>query len=306
MTEISNVALLDLTGATNADVLDKTDRISNVACILVPESLVGKLMAIPMTNVAATVPIPDGKHVKVMTGQVVMSGEALTSGESAENDILIAAGQLVITSPVQRAVRQQIVAIGQVVAPEGSETGLGAALNRMSGQVIYYPFTEGARVRTMTTGGQVAGDELANKTGQPTDILIAVGPLVITSPVEHLGYGHIVAVGSMVAPRSAQALLTGRVTAIDGGVMYYSAEPRVFDGKETFSGAFFDLLDEPISLVLDGKFTFADDVTPDQLKRAVKEIMFDGKLIASPKLVPMLQVLARQRSGKIQTSDEAE
>src|SRR6266542_388704 len=65
MTEITNVALLDLTGATGTDLLDKVTGISNVACILVPERLMGKLMAIPMEHIAATVPIPDGKRVKV-------------------------------------------------------------------------------------------------------------------------------------------------------------------------------------------------------------------------------------------------
>jgi hypothetical protein len=77
--EIKDVALLDLTGASGADVLDGVSRISNVASILVPESLLGKLMSIPMEHVAATVPIPDGKKVKVMSGQIVLSGEALSA-----------------------------------------------------------------------------------------------------------------------------------------------------------------------------------------------------------------------------------
>ena len=46
--EIKNVALLDLTGASSTDVLDNVAKISNVATILVPESLLGKLMTIPM------------------------------------------------------------------------------------------------------------------------------------------------------------------------------------------------------------------------------------------------------------------
>src|SRR5207342_3636002 len=100
--------------------------------------------------------------------------------------------------------------------------------------------------------------------------------------------------------------LEGHVTSLSSGLTYYEAEPRLFDGKETFSGAFFDLLDEPITLVLDGKFTFADDVTPEQLKAKVKDIVFYGKLVAPRRLVPMLQILARQRSGKITTPDEDE
>src|SRR5205085_12466614 len=119
--EIKNVALLDLTGATSADVLDNVTRICRVATILVPESLLGKLMSIPMDRVAATVPIPDGKRVKVMSGQIVLSGEALSAPDTDANEVLVVAGQLVITSPVQQGVQQEVVAVGQVIAPQGSE-----------------------------------------------------------------------------------------------------------------------------------------------------------------------------------------
>src|SRR5215831_7236567 len=109
--EIKNVALLDLTGATSTDLLDNVGQISNVAAILVPQSLLGKLMSIPMANVAATVPVPDGKKVKVMSGQIVLSGEALAAPDTDADQILVTAGQLVITSPVPPTVRQQIVAV---------------------------------------------------------------------------------------------------------------------------------------------------------------------------------------------------
>ena len=42
--EIRNVAVLDLTGATSNETLDGVGRIINVATILVPESLLGKLI----------------------------------------------------------------------------------------------------------------------------------------------------------------------------------------------------------------------------------------------------------------------
>jgi hypothetical protein len=302
--EIKGVALLDLTGANSADVLDSVTRIKGVAAILVPESLLGKLMSIPMEGVAATVPIPDGKRVKVMSGQVVMSGEALTGPESGADDVLVVAGQLVITSPVQQAVQQQIVVIGQVIAPQGSETGLGAGLRRMSGQVMYYPYTPGANVKVLTGNLRLSGADLANPAGHASDLLITIGTLVVTGELTALGYQHIVSIGSLIAPRSAEHVLSGHTTSIGPGVLYYTATPRVFDGKETFYGAFFELLDEPITLVLDGKFTFDEDVTPELLKQKVREIVFDGKLIAPRKLVPMLQVLATQRDGRILATDD--
>jgi len=224
----------------------------------------------------------------------------------AEDEILVTAGQLVLTSPVQQTSRQ-IVALGQVIAPTGSETGLGAALSRMSGQIIYYPYTPGANVKSFTHSTTLSGAELANPKGNPSDILVAVGMLLITGRLESLGYDQIVALGPVIAPRDAEPILVGHVTSFaQGGVSYYDAEPRLFDGKETFSAGFFELLDQPTTLILDGKFTFADDVTPALLKAKLKEIIFDGKLIAPRALVPMLQILARQRSGKIVSADEDE
>jgi hypothetical protein len=302
--EIKNVALLDLTGATSAEALDNVTRISNVATILVPEGLLGKLLAIPMEKVAATVPIPDGKRVKVLSGQIALSGEAL--GEGDANDVLVIAGQLVITSPVQQAVQQQVIAMGQLVAPQGSESGLGASLRRMSGQVLYYPYTPGANVKMRTGGARLTAAELANPSGQPNDVLISIGTLVITGAAEVVGFQHLVALGAVIAPREAESALAGRVTSLGPGVLYYSAPPRVFDGKETFYGGFFELLDEPITLVLDGKFTFADDVTPELLKQKVREIIFDGKLYAPRSLVGVLQVLATQRDGRIISTDDPE
>jgi hypothetical protein len=296
--EIRNVALLDLTGAASGDLLERITRIRNVAAILVPESLMAKLMAVPMQNVAATVPIPDGKRVRVMSGQVMLSGEALAGGEDDADEYLVVAGQLVITSPVPHVGRKHIVAMGQVLAPVGSETGLGAALSRVGGQVMYYPYSPGANIRFLM-GGRLSGAELANPNGGPNDVLLSVGQLVITGAVERVGYEHLVSIGQIVAPRESESVLTGRVTSLSSGVAYYTAPPRQFDGKDHFSAAFFELLDEPITLVLDGKFSFDDDVAPDLLKRKVSEIVLDGKIVAARRLVPMLQLLAVVRDGKI-------
>jgi len=304
--EIRNVALLDLTGATSEQTLDGVGRIVNVATILVPASLLGKLMTIPMQNVAATVPIPDGKTVRVMTGQVTLSGEALANADGPQDEVLVVAGQLIITTPVQRVGFSQLITMGQVVAPVGSETALGAGLSRMSGQVVYYPYTPGATVEVLFGSTRITGADLANPRGQPTDILIALGQLVIVGPVDAIGYARVVAVGHIVAPREHEAALTGCLTAVGGQIVFSSASPRLFDGKDSFSAGFFELFDEPITLVLDGKFTFEADVSPQLLKRAVAAIVLDGRIIAPRTLVPMLQVLTVARDGRIVADDDAE
>jgi hypothetical protein len=142
--EIREVALLDLTGAQAASALDGITRISEVATILVPESLLPKLSSIPMDQVAATVPVPDGARAKSLTGEITLSGEALANPGGKANDVLIVVGKLILTSPVQEVGYADIIVIGEVFAPTGSETALGVGLRRMTGKITYYPYTEGA------------------------------------------------------------------------------------------------------------------------------------------------------------------
>ena len=46
-------------------------------------------LAIPMHNVASTVPIPRRKAVKVMSGQIVLSGDALANTDGGADDVLV-------------------------------------------------------------------------------------------------------------------------------------------------------------------------------------------------------------------------
>jgi hypothetical protein len=304
MREITNVALLDLTGMSGADALNGLSAIKNVATILVPESLLGKLLAVSMENVAATVPIPDGKRTRVLSGQIVLSGEALAGGDNASHDILIAAGQLVITSPVERVGALEIMVIGQLIAPHGSEAALGAMLTRMSGQALYYPYSPGTNVKVLTGSTRLSGADMANPAGTPEDLLVVIGSLLVTSPIERLGYQQIVAIGAVTAPLASEAALVGRVNTLGSSVVYYSAQPRVFESRESFAAAFFELLDEPITMIVHGRATFEADVTPELLKAKVAEIVLNGRIEAPRKLVPMLQVLTPQRNGRIAANDD--
>jgi hypothetical protein len=304
--EIRDVALLDLTGANSAAALEGVTRVVNVATILVPESLLSRLSSIPMERVAATVPVRDGQRTRVMSGQILLSGDALAGpGEGHGDDMLVIAGQLILTSPVTRVGYADLVVLGQVIAPTGSETALGAGLNRLSGQVAYYPYVEGATVRTVI-GNTISGEALANAGGQPSDVLLASGQLVVTSPIQRLGYQHVIAVSHVVVPSATSAELLPRVVSVGGQVVTSSGPVRAFDGKDHFSAGLFALFEEPITLVLDGSFSFDDDVAPDLLRRSVSAIVLDGKIVAPRRLVPMLQLLCIARDGKIESVDDQE
>lgn len=303
---IRNVGVLDLSGLDSPEVLDGVKSMINVGVIIIPEPLLPKLSRIPMRNVGVTIPVPKGARLRQLTGQTVLSGEALENPDGDKNDVLLVSGQLAITSPVEKVGFGQIMASGQVLAPQGSEAALGPAFSRLSGQVAYYPYTEGAAVRVQVGSQRMTGKSLANPAGQPSDILLVIGSLIVTSPVEQLGYQHLALIGTVLAPTGSEDALEGRVTSIGGGIIYYTAPPRVFDGKDRFGPAFFEYLDEPITLVMNGRFTIDDDVSPDLVRQKVAAVVLNGKLTASRDVASLIQARALTKSGVIDVSGAAD
>jgi hypothetical protein len=285
--------------------LDGISGIRNAGAIIVPRSLVARLSKIPMSNVGAVLPVTDGARLHQFTGQTAINGEALANPAGGPDDVLVVTGQLAVTSPVQKVGFGQVIVTGQIVAPEGSETALGAGISSLTGQVMYYPYSEGAAVRVQIGSQHISGRSLANPAGKETDILLVIGDLVVTSPVEKLGYQHIVAIGPVLAPLGSEEALEGRIVSIGEGVVYYTAPPRVFTGKDTFTRTFFEYLDEPITLVLTGSFTFDADVTVDLLKDKLAGVVLTGKLMAPRDLVGIVQARTLAKSGLIAVSDAA-
>jgi hypothetical protein len=300
---VEHVAVLDLSTMKSAEELSRITSIRHVANVIVPESLAGALAAIPMQNVANVVPVPDGARVNAHVGALTMDGAALAAPADAPT-VLLVTGALVITSPVERVVGiHSILAVGAVVAPEGSQAALTPALRRTVGGVVYYPWVEGQDVRVFQGDTRVKGDILANPGGSPDDIAVVAGAMVVTSPVQAVGFRRIVVVGALLAPEESQLVLAPALIVV-GGAIWYTAPPRIFNGEERFTAGFFELLDEPVTLVINGKAQFEPDVPVDVVKAKVAAIVLNGRIEAAPSLVPLLQVLATQKNGTIGTLDE--
>jgi hypothetical protein len=255
------------------------------------------VVAIPMDDVAMVVPVPDGVQVHNHTGALVMGGEALASPE-AENAVLVVTGTLVLTSPVPKVAYRQVIVIGLVLAPHGSESTLGAGLTRVTGSVDFYHSAEGQEVKVSTGQLRADGEFLANPTGGPDDILVVAGQLIVTGPVATVGYRRVIVAGQMLAPRDAQAVL-GPALVVKGQLAWYTGQPRIFVGKETFGRSFFELLDRPASLALLGRFDIDPDVPPDLLREKIQDITLVGKLVAPRQLVGALQFLTTEKIGTI-------
>lgn len=299
---IEDVAVLDLTTIKTPDELARITAIRHVAVLLVPESLGGALASIPMQRVATIVPVPDGARVQMHTGVVTMDGDGLAN-LGGDKTVLVVTGALVVTSPVKRIGYHDIVVTGTVVAPRGSETALAAGLSRVTGSVAYYPYAQGQTVKVLAGQTSLSGESLANSSGSADDILLVAGQLLITSPVGKLGYQQIVVAGQLIAPRLSEALLAPTISSF-GQVVWYTGDPRIFIGKDRFGRGFFELVDEPLSLILVGTFEIEPDVPPELVREKVAEIVLAGKLRASRVLVPVLQLLTRQKEGEIIAVEE--
>lgn len=299
---VENVALLDLSTMKSREDLAGIKSIRNVANIIVPESLAAALATIPIRNVANVVPVPDGARVNAHVGAMTIDGAALAAGGDRPT-VLLLTGALVITSPVEKVGYHDIVTVGAVVAPEGSQAALAPVLRRTVGSVAYYPWVEGQAVKVFQGDTRAKGGILANPGGGPDDIAVAAGTLVVTSPVEKVGFRQVLVVGTLLAPQESEDVL-GPALNVVGDAVWYTAPPRLFSGEDRFSAAFFELLDGPVTLVLNGSFAFELDVPVELVKQRVAAIALSGKVTASASLVPLLQVLAIHKQGVISTRDE--
>lgn len=291
--------LLDLSHLTTAEELAAITRIERVATVIVPSSLAAAYARIPATRVANTIYVPDGANVRVHTGPLVVGGDGLGGPE----DVLVITGVLVITSPVTGQVPYRISVVGSVLAPRGSESALGPVLGGGVGAVTYYRYAEGQDIKVHSGQVRLTGASLANPAGQPDDVLLAAGQVVVTGPITTVGYGLIVVAGQLVAPEASRELLEPRLQ-VQGQVMWArSDQPRVILGDAEYGPDFFRLLDQPISLVVLGDLTIGPGVTEDALREKVADIALLGDLIAPAAVVPILQVLAVDSVGDIRASD---
>jgi hypothetical protein len=298
---IEGVAVLDLT-AHSAESIARIKRIVGVALVLVPESLAGELAGIPMQGVARVLAVPDGGRARLHTGVVTMPGSALAA-PGAENDFLVMTGVMVLTSPIQEVTYRGIVATGVLLAPRGSEAALAARLTAATGTTGYYDYAEGQTVKVFQGQTRLRGEALANRGGQPSDIAIVAGQLVVTTPATSVGFQQIVVAGQLAAPEASVDALEPLLTVV-GQVAWYTGAARAFAGSDRFGRAFLELLPEPLTLVLSGAFTFERDVPAELLREKVAGIVLSGALKGPRELVPMLQLLTIEKQGVIGVLDE--
>jgi hypothetical protein len=115
------------------------DRISVVGSVLAPrgsESALGPALA-GGSGAVSYYPYAEGQDIKVLTGQVRLSGAVLANTAGQPDDVLIVAGQAVVTGPVSTMGYRLVVVAGQVAAPAAARQLLEPRL-LVQGQVLWY------------------------------------------------------------------------------------------------------------------------------------------------------------------------
>jgi hypothetical protein len=292
-------AVVDLSHLTSPEQLAAIARIEDVALVIVPEALAAAYLAIPASDVAATIYVPASANVRRHTGAMAVGGD----GIGAADDVLIVVGLLLITSPVTGPVPQQIHVVGSVLAPRGSESALGPALVDGKGGVSYYPYVDGQDFKMLSGQVKLSGTMLANPAGQQHDLLVAAGQIVVTGEVTTVGYQQVIVAGQLVAPAASQAVIEPRLQA-EGQVAWYQGEnPRVFNEDVVLGPDFFRLLDHPASLVVFGDLTIAAGVTETMLTEKITSVVTFGDCVVPPELIGVLQVLTTDAFGTIRSDD---
>ena len=292
-------SVLDLSHLTSPDELAAITRISGVGAVVLPESLAGAYASIPVSDVGATIFVPDGLKPRVHVGPLVVGGD----GIGAPDELLVVVGVLVITGPVTGEVPGRISVIGSVFAPRGSEAALGRVFGGGVGTVTYYRYQDGQDVKMLSGQVRLTGGALANHTGEPGDILIAAGQVIITGEVGPIGYRQILVAGQLLAPEAAQRELETRMDVQGQTVWYRSGDPRVFFDNVELGPDYFGLLDHPISIIALGDLTIGAGVTADLLREHVADIALLGDVLAPAAAVPAIQVLATTITGQIRVVD---
>jgi hypothetical protein len=297
---VSDQPVADFSHLTAPEQLAAISRIEDVALVIVPESLAAAYAAIPSSEVASTVYVPDGANVRVHTGTLVAGGDGL----GAEGDVLIVTGILLITSPVTGQRPNRIHVTGSVFAPRGSEAALGPALAGSTGSITYFPFADGQDIKVQTGQLTLSGATLANPVGQADDVLIAAGQVVITSEVTAIGYRQLLIAGQLAGPAASRDVIEPRVQVTGQAAWYRGDDPRVFYESTSLGSDYFRLLDHPVSLIVLADLTIGAGVTEAIIREKVSGISVFGDLTCPPELVGVLQVLTTDAFGTIRADGQ--
>jgi hypothetical protein len=136
--KITHMGLLDLRHLRSIDELANVTRISHIGTILVSDQLQGSINRIPMNHVGSILTLPADMKVKLLTGDLKLSGDFLENANGDPDETLLIVGTLMITSPLRKIGYKSLILTGELVAPKGSEPILTSAISQLIGELYFY------------------------------------------------------------------------------------------------------------------------------------------------------------------------
>lgn len=195
--------------------------------------------------------------------------------------------------------------IGLILAPHSLTDALLHIPQRNIGTTVILPDTQ-AKVKILSGVLTLSGEVFANNSGSSDDVLVITGQIIITSPIEKVGYNEVIVAGQLIAPKKIEAALASAISRMSGQIAYYNAEtPRLFMGNDKFSKEFFELVEDKMAMMIIGNCEIESDVEISLLKQKISEVILIGELSVPKALLPLLQMLTITNLGKISVRDDA-
>jgi hypothetical protein len=194
-------------------------RIYVVGSVLAPrgsEQLLGPALA-GGTGAVSYYDYSGDQHVKVLSGQVRLSPAVLANAAGRPDDILVVAGEVVVTGEVTSVGYGLTMIAGQLAAPAASRDVLEPAIE-MQGQVTWY---EGANPRVFN-GSASIGPDFLRLLPAPTS-LVVLGDLMFEEAVTEAAVQEKVAglavFGDVIAPAGLIGVVQFVATDVFGDIM---------------------------------------------------------------------------------------
>ena len=202
-------------------------------------------------------------------------------------------------SPEDLAHIRKIVDVGCVLVPEHLAGVLAGISMSDVGSVV--PIPVGDNVNCMTGQVRLTGSML--ESGDAETILVIVGQAFITGEIKSVGYKELRVHGQLFAPRSGQEVISAKLAQLTGQNFYLPTDARMIMGEESIGAEFLELLDAPTAFVVMGELNFESDVTRELLKAKITEIVLMGEIHAPKALIPLLQVITKEKMGEISVAE---
>jgi hypothetical protein len=132
-----------------------------------------------------------------------MSDQATVDGAPREISGMGVLDLTGMSRPEELANISSIHGVGTILVPKSLSGRLAAIPMHGVGSVVPVPDGENVKPRVLVGSVQLSGEALANPQGEGLHILVVVGGLVVTSPVEKVGYDQVVVVGHVLAPEGS-------------------------------------------------------------------------------------------------------